>query len=414
MQIVYADRVKETTTTTGTGSYTLAGAAAGFQSFAAIGDGKQCPYVATNGADWECGFGTYTAAGTTLSRTTILASSNAGAAVNWGVGSKDVFCDLPALAMVPFAHSLDPAVWDIASGGAPQVLNGAIFAVGAYSAANGTSAIAVGATATGTSALQAGWGSQANGNFAVAIGGGTQCQATAANAIAIGGTDTSTFGAKASAASAVAVGSATNATGVGSACVGGGTKYAVGNTASGVDSACVGGDRNQATGKGATTHGYNAKARRFGSVAQGGGDSTATAGAGACQSDRVVQRKTTADATTTALEFDADAATNGYLTLPANFAAAVVAHVVGRQSSTGDSIAFRLEGLVHTDGAGVPSLVGSTPAAVDLGHSAGAATWTAALAVDGVTNNCLLVNVTGEAAKTVKWVARIELVEVGA
>ena len=98
MALVLKDRVKETTTTTGTGTVTLAGAAAGFQSFAAVGDGNQTFYAivdATSGA-WEVGVGTYTASGTTLSRTTVVSSSNAGSLVNFGAGSKDVFVTYPS------------------------------------------------------------------------------------------------------------------------------------------------------------------------------------------------------------------------------------------------------------------------------------------------------------------------------
>ncbi len=96
MALVIDDRVKETSTTTGTGTYTLAGAVTGFQSFATIGDTNTTWYSATNGTDWETGIGTYTSAGTTLARTTILASSNADAAVNWGAGTKTIVCTLPA------------------------------------------------------------------------------------------------------------------------------------------------------------------------------------------------------------------------------------------------------------------------------------------------------------------------------
>ena len=98
MALVLKDRVKETTTTTGTGTVTLAGAAAGFQSFVVIGDGNQTFYAivdATSG-DWEVGVGAYTASGTTLSRATVVSSSNAGSLVNFGAGSKDVFVTYPS------------------------------------------------------------------------------------------------------------------------------------------------------------------------------------------------------------------------------------------------------------------------------------------------------------------------------
>ena len=93
-----ADRVRETTTTTGTGSVTLAGAVTGFQTFAVIGNGNQTYYtIAGQGtSEWEVGIGTYTSAGTTLARNTVLASSNAGALVNFSAGTKDVFVTYPA------------------------------------------------------------------------------------------------------------------------------------------------------------------------------------------------------------------------------------------------------------------------------------------------------------------------------
>jgi len=98
MALVIKDRVKETTTTTGTGTLTLAGAAGGFQAFSAIGDGNTTYYAITDQAtgDWEVGIGTYTASGTTLSRDTILASSNAGSAVNLSAGIKNAFATYPA------------------------------------------------------------------------------------------------------------------------------------------------------------------------------------------------------------------------------------------------------------------------------------------------------------------------------
>lgn len=95
MPLVVADRVQETTNTTGTGTITLAGAVAGFQSFATIGNGNTTYYCVTSGTAWEVGIGTYTSAGTTLARTTILASSAAGAAITLA-GTSNVFCVYPS------------------------------------------------------------------------------------------------------------------------------------------------------------------------------------------------------------------------------------------------------------------------------------------------------------------------------
>ena len=99
MAFVIADRVRETTTTTGTGTITLGGAATGFQTFsAAIGNSNSTYYCITDSAtgDWEVGIGTYTSSGNTLSRDTILSSSNSGSVVPFSAGSKDVFVTQPA------------------------------------------------------------------------------------------------------------------------------------------------------------------------------------------------------------------------------------------------------------------------------------------------------------------------------
>lgn len=96
MALVFRDRVRETTDTTGTGTVTLAGAVTGFQSFAAIGDTNTTYYTIVLGTEWEVGVGTYTSSGTTLSRDTVLSSSNGGVLVNFSVGTKDVWCDYPA------------------------------------------------------------------------------------------------------------------------------------------------------------------------------------------------------------------------------------------------------------------------------------------------------------------------------
>jgi hypothetical protein len=98
MPLVLKDRVKETASSPGTGTVTLLGASTGYQSFSAIGDGNTTYYTIADqsGANWEVGIGTYTSSGTTLSRDTILASSNSGSIVNFSSGTQDVFCDYPA------------------------------------------------------------------------------------------------------------------------------------------------------------------------------------------------------------------------------------------------------------------------------------------------------------------------------
>jgi hypothetical protein len=99
MALVLADRVRETTTTAGTGTITLGGAVVGFQTFAAVGDGNVTYYtIAGQGAsEWEVGIGTYTSSGTLLSRDTVLSSSAGGTTkVTFSAGIKDVFVVYPS------------------------------------------------------------------------------------------------------------------------------------------------------------------------------------------------------------------------------------------------------------------------------------------------------------------------------
>ena len=95
MALVFKDRVKETTTTTGTGTVTLAGASDGFQAFTVIGNANTTYYTLVNGANFEVGLGTYTLSGTTLSRDTVLESSNSFSKISLS-GTSDVFATYPA------------------------------------------------------------------------------------------------------------------------------------------------------------------------------------------------------------------------------------------------------------------------------------------------------------------------------
>ena len=107
MALEIHDRVKETTTTTGTGTYTLAGAVTGFETFTAnLDNGDTTYYCCTDNTDFEIGIGTFTSSGTTLARTTILSSSNSNNAVNWSAGTRTIFMTYPA----------DKAVFEDASG----------------------------------------------------------------------------------------------------------------------------------------------------------------------------------------------------------------------------------------------------------------------------------------------------------
>ena len=99
MALVLNDRVKETTTTTGTGTFTLAGAVTGFETFGTgVGNSNTTYYAVTlpGTAEFEVGLGTLSSDSSTLARTTVISSSNSDNAVNFSAGTKTIFCTLPA------------------------------------------------------------------------------------------------------------------------------------------------------------------------------------------------------------------------------------------------------------------------------------------------------------------------------
>ena len=120
MSLVLADRVRQTTTSTGTGTITLDGSVDGFQSFAIIGNNNTTYYTISGGTQWEVGIGTYFSG--TLARTTIISSST-GSILNLATGAKDVFVTLPSSVAVTsgtdvtFTKVTTPTVQATNSGG---------------------------------------------------------------------------------------------------------------------------------------------------------------------------------------------------------------------------------------------------------------------------------------------------------
>jgi hypothetical protein len=112
MALVINDRVKESSTTTGTGTFDLDGVVSGFEGFVAgIGTGNTTYYTIFNQGttEWEVGRGTVTdATPDTLARTAVISSSNGDAAVDFASGTKDVFCTLPASKAVYLDASGNP------------------------------------------------------------------------------------------------------------------------------------------------------------------------------------------------------------------------------------------------------------------------------------------------------------------
>jgi hypothetical protein len=160
MALVLADRVRETTTTTGTGSVTLAGAYTGFQTFsAAVGNTNSTYYTIANvgSGEWEVGIGTYSSGGNLLSRTTVLASSNGGSLVNFGAGAKDVFVTQPAeraLYVASAGTGLESQVTAFTNGGIVYASSTSALATGSALTWNGSNLAVTGTlSATGAASL---------------------------------------------------------------------------------------------------------------------------------------------------------------------------------------------------------------------------------------------------------------------
>ena len=145
MALVVADRVKETSLTTGQSSMLLAGAVTGFQSFATIGNGNTTYYsiVDNTAGTWEVGLGTYTLSGTTLSRDTVLSNSlGTTAKISFASNSKDVFATYPATKAV-YEDAVNTAYADQLAAANGLVVNNNTIAT-SYSIPSGYSAMSTG------------------------------------------------------------------------------------------------------------------------------------------------------------------------------------------------------------------------------------------------------------------------------
>ena len=375
-QYIFADRVKESTATTGTGAYALGGAIAGFRSFGiGVGNNKVCFYGATDGTDWETGIGTTDGTSANLARTTVLASTNGGAAVNWGAGLKEIYVTVPSAWMARAAFG--------AVATQPDVSSSATAAIGSGAVANATDAIAVGknSSAGNTNAVAVGTSANASATGAVAIGNGAS--ASAADAIAIKGTSTS----------GIAIGSTASASNGG---------IAIGGTASASGAVALGGNASKTS---STALGIGSTVRYAGSICHG-----AEFG-GVKQSHRTQWIQNTFNATPTLLVLSSGSGADQYAALLADKTYAWTGIVTARDTTSVKSAMWRVEGLLMTDGTGDPTFVG-TPTEVQLFASAGIGAWDVA-AVANTTDNRLDFSITGEASRTIKWHADIDIREVG-
>ena len=312
MAIKYAPRVKETTATTGTGIYTLTGAAPGFQTFlAGIENGSDTMYCCTDGTDWEIGVGTLFD-NTSLARTFIAASTNSNAAVNWSAGSKNIFIIFPYL------------MTNAIQGGEYSVFDG-------HTASTNLTA--------GTNTIVIGTENQIEGS-------------SSANCIAIGHHHY--------------IGSGKS------------EAYTLGHYAAG--------NKNNVIAFSTGGNEYNGDMQQV-------------------LYNRYIE---TTNATKTGIADTGLVPANGYKATVAYVVDVVARQTAGSSGTVGDSKWVRLEFLVLYETTPTMALVG-TVTTTTLAASAGASAWV--IELDVAETNCILV--TGEADKTILWMASVKGVELG-
>jgi hypothetical protein len=142
MALVIADRVRETTASTGTGTVTLGGPYSGFQAFSVLGNGNTTYYaiIDPTAGSWEVGIGTYTTSGNTLSRDIVLSSSNSDNLVNFGAGVKDAICTQPAERAVYLDTATNATIPNITTGALTASSDSAFTSTGALTISKGDTA----------------------------------------------------------------------------------------------------------------------------------------------------------------------------------------------------------------------------------------------------------------------------------
>jgi hypothetical protein len=422
--VTLVNRAKVATATTGTGTITLGSAESGYQTLADAGvvDTDVVRYTIEDGTAWEIGSGTYTATGTTLTRT--LDESSTGSLLNLS-GSAVVYVTAAAEDVFQgelFAENYDGTSTKPSATGlnAVALQDGAVasgnrgFAAGRDAVASGTYSVALGTytdavsfygTAIGYKAQAAGGNgstaltnSYASGSysFAAAIANNTSSYgATGANSVAIGDL------AKATTSDSVCISNSSTASGSGSAVLGGRS-----NTASSSGSVAVGGSSNTASGTRSFAYGYYGNTGGLtNKVAHGIGPSR--------QNGMYGLAIDTTDATPASLATDYFSA--GALTqviLPNNSAYSFSGTIIARQqaSAGSDYASWEIKGALLRDANAASTVLGNG-IKNKLYASAGASAWDVTLTAD-TTNGGLKIEVTGAAATNIRWVATVNTSEV--
>jgi hypothetical protein len=458
---VLKNRAKMSTSTTGTGTITLGSAESGYQTFADAGvaNADVVRYVIEDtGGAFEIGTGTYTATGTTLTRT-VSESSNSDAAINLS-GSATVFIgataeDIPAL----YAENYDgTSPKPSATGtnaiaiGDSAISSGEDAFAGPFSRAAGDDSVALGIAnnssvygAGGLQSISIGQQSRAMALQSVALGSGAYVDSDSARGIALGqsayvqqcdfgtaigaaarvhggnsaseatafgssyASGTSSFAAAMSAntssygaqgANSIAMGYQAKATGNSSVCL------SQQSTASGSSSCVIGGYGNVADATYSFASGQYADTKSiFGKMARANGRFSAT---GDAQSGTFVLRSDTTDATAepmTTANTPTSSLNITQIVVPSNAAFAFHGTIVAKQSGSANAAAWKVEGLIVNNG-GTTTLTNSATTVISNTPS-----WGMALSADD-TNDALAITVTGAASTDIRWVATIHTSEV--
>lgn len=481
-----SDRVYETSATTGTGTFTLAGTADGSVTFATgVGNTNTCFYCAAHQTanEWEIGLGTVSTGPDQLARTTVLRSTNSNNAVNFSAGTKDVFVIAPAdyglpLVQMPTtfamrrmletrfssvvgnargngANDFQPyrqSAAQVASGNYSSVLGGtrntssgsnSVALGGNSNTASGINAISGagnGNTASGTrsgvftgngnvanstnAAVLSGGGNQASQNYSVCCGGYANNAGGGTYSGIVAGTSNTQGGARSfigaghsnfvtNGNSGIMCGNNNDATGTNSACVAGNTNNVSGTSAfcgagesniiSGTQSVVCGGGGNTASATYAAVLGGNeCQSILHGQQAHGNGRFAAK---GDAQTSRFVARISTTNATPAEMFLNGSSIR---LTIATDTTWAFNIILVARRTDAdNESAAYHFMGCIDRNGT-TTALVGTVTKAVLAEDTAA---WDADVTADD-TNEALVITVTGEASKTIRWVAYIRTVEV--
>ena len=427
--VTLVNRAKMSTSTTGTGTITLGSAETGYQSFADAGvaDGDVVRYVIEDGDDWEIGSGTYTATGTTLTRT-VDESSNADAALNL-TGSAVVFITAAAGDIQePLKYYDENAVLTSLTTTASGSL---AVAIGYGATSSGNSSLAVGRTSTASSTFSTAVGASAvaaSGNFATAL---TNSYASGAGSFAAGiDNNSSTYGAtgsfnsiaigyraKASANYALALGENTIASNGSTTAIGPNTRaynnsgVAIGSgaEAQGHTSTSIG-QYTYSSGNNSFALGLQSQTNERGKFAYASGQFSAK---GDAQGGQFILRAATTDATATVLTTNnSTAGSDDQIILPNNSAYSFSGTIIARQQAAGgsDYASWEIKGALLRDANAASTVLGNG-IVNKLYATSGASAWAVALSAD-TTNGGLKVEVTGAAATNIRWVATVNTSEV--